>query len=376
MERQFKSRLLLLAGSMMMLFAQSCNKNTIDSQPNPDDSSNINLDRSLPQYMAWWGGFNTIHMPLDSVPDGVNIVNLFLLELDPRPEVALDTSHITMQDFTWADILAGAKRLQARGIKVVATIMDSTPYLDRSDPNSLPVQYGFPGKVINEAFALGAITEPEIFAATVKRRVIDEWGLDGIDFDLEEEIGAFGVYNATISEDRRSIRYDRGNISNSLAVFKALSKYFGPKSGTDKLLIVDRGRRPMEIIPAAHEYFDYIFFQAYNWNQAMILQAYELNKDYFQPSQMYFTLNGQRAINGYDESRDYVRNGFTEYGNYARAASIADEFSKIKLPGQELPINFGIYQIAGDWSLGFPMMKAVFNNQGKDTLDDYPMKLE
>lgn len=366
----FTAQMILLAVVLGFSIA-SCKRSSMhpvkpDKDPGEKEAYKLNTDTTRSQYMVWWGGFNAIKMPLDSIPNGVNTVYLFLLALDPRPEVALDTMHITMQPgVTWSSILAGAQRLQKRGIKVVATIMaqvhrttDTIPPHARS--------HGIPPTVQNQNFSIGAITNPEAYAATIKRKIIDEWKLDGVDFDCEEEVGAYGVYNTTYDAQGNE-QIDHGQVSNAVAFFKAMSKYFGPKSGTGKLMDIDRGAEPMEIVPAAYPYFNHILFQAYNWSTSRVSTAYEQNKAYFKPENMYFTLNCQRARSGWDEDTDLVPDGFKEYGAKENAIRKANEFAEITLPSQSRTINMGIYQVAGDWSLQFPVTRTIFSYQNKPT---------
>lgn len=308
--------------------------------------------------MAWWGGFNSIKIPLDSLPDGLDQVHLFLLELDARPEVALDTTHIIMQGYSWDSILNQAHRLQQRGIKVIATIMG------QRGTSAHKGKYNIPPSVYHKAFSFGAITDPATFAATIKKRVIDDWHLDGIDLDIEDGYGGeAAAYNVQLNEDSSAYTISKPspeNISHATGFIRALGKYFGPKSGSGKLLIIDRGPKPGYIIPATYPYFDQVIMQAYNWyDSASITKAYVRYAPYFKADQLFFTLNASRSPDGWDENPDVIANGFHQYGDINRAVKIASELGQIKLPGQPHSINTGEYQISGDAALGFPIFHAL-----------------
>lgn len=335
--------------------------------------SNVKLPpkNTRSKIMAWWGGFNSIKMPLDSVPDGVDQVHLFLIDLDARPEVALDTTHITMQQgFTWDTILAQAHRLQHRGIKVIATIMGQRGSGAKGE------KYEIPPSAYPKAFAFGAITDPETFAATIKKRVIDDWQLDGIDLDVEDGYGGeAAAYNVELNQDSSAYTISTpspDNITRSAAFFAALGKYFGPKSGSGKLFVIDRGPKPGYIVAATYPYFDQVVMQAYNWyDSARIVKAYQRYAAYFSADQLFFTLNASRAPDGWDENPELVTGGFHQYGAVNKAVMIADSLGHIKLPGQSGTINTGEYQIAGDGSLGFPILKALLKAKNNNAQVNY-----
>ena len=70
-------------------------------------------------------------------------------------------------------------------------------------------------------------------------------GYDGIDFDVE--------YNPTGAK-----------LTTQTGMVKALSKYFGPKSGTGKLLIFDTNQSGTNnLFRQVNTYIDYLFLQAY-----------------------------------------------------------------------------------------------------------------
>jgi chitinase len=116
--------------------------------------------------MAYWLGYQAGGPGLDATPEQVGVVALAFAETTPGPNGDTITLDFLTRRHSAADIRAGAKVLQARGVKVVMSI------------NGNPDWPGHPGGWGN--------LNPEVFAANVKAIVIDEWGLDGIDLDDDD----------------------------------------------------------------------------------------------------------------------------------------------------------------------------------------------
>ncbi|WP_287827356.1 glycoside hydrolase family 18 [Bacteroides sp.] len=76
---------------------------------------------------------------------------------------------------------------------------------------------------------------------------VNQSGLDGFDIDHEPNYGGAG--NLASHRDRMHI------------FISELGKYFGPKSGTDKLLVIDG--EPQSLAPESGEYLNYFIVQAY-----------------------------------------------------------------------------------------------------------------
>lgn len=79
---------------------------------------------------------------------------------------------------------------------------------------------------------------------------ITTYGYDGFDIDYEPNYGNNG--NIVDDDDRMFIFVDE------------LGKYFGPKSGTGKLLLIDGEPQSITSRPEIGHYFDYFVIQAYN----------------------------------------------------------------------------------------------------------------
>lgn len=79
---------------------------------------------------------------------------------------------------------------------------------------------------------------------------INKYGYDGFDIDYEPNYGNSG--NIVDDDDRMFIFVDE------------LGKHFGPKSGTDKLLVIDGEPQSIASRPEIGLYFNYFIIQAYN----------------------------------------------------------------------------------------------------------------
>jgi len=116
-------------------------------------------------FLAYWLGFIPGQATLEDTPDGVAVVALAFAVTAPEPNGDSITLDFLEKDHGEAEIRAGARALQARGIKVVMSI------------NGNPNWPGHEGGWDN--------LDPQQFAANVKAIVVDDWGLDGVDLDNE-----------------------------------------------------------------------------------------------------------------------------------------------------------------------------------------------
>lgn len=115
------------------------------------------------------------------------------------------------------------------------------------------------------------------YAKALAEEIID-LGFDGLDIDYEPTIGG--------PEDVRDC--PRGE---DMVVFvKALGEYLGPKSGSDKLLVIDGQNN---LLPAeVADYFNYAIGQNYTRNSNSYLQSdYNGIKAIFKPEQYIITEN-------------------------------------------------------------------------------------
>lgn len=178
-------------------------------------------DQSL--FVSYWLGYRNNGISVPQIPDHVNVINLFLLNL--WPDTALNTDSITSDGMTWEEILAGAQTARGRGQKVLASIISTA----------------------NPDISWNTIADPAAFAAQVSG-LIDEWGLDGIDID--PEIGSGAPPNATFIE-----------------VVKELGRHFGPESGTGRMMSYASYELPLDktLLQQTHHLFDYVSLMGYFW---------------------------------------------------------------------------------------------------------------
>lgn len=184
---------------------------------------------------AWWGGSGVesigpnMASRYEGLPDSIDIVSLWG-GIPKNPEVMAELQAVREKKGTQFVIVmfgSGVNRL-----------------MDKND-------------------SLLSITDPMAAIDNVAKAIADtvkKYNLDGFDLDYEPGYGdksIFGDSGGTITDDPHTQR-----------LFKALSQYFGPMSGTDKLLIID-GQSDVGIIP----YIDYHVQQTYGVSNAGSLQS-------------------------------------------------------------------------------------------------------
>ncbi len=183
---------------------------------------------------AYWVGYANNGIRLEALPEYIDVVHLFTLNIWPIR--GLNNDLLTSGGMSWEEIIVGAHALQKRGTRVLASIV-STPY-PRISWNTIP--------------------DPVEFAERVASQVIDEWGLDGIDID--PEIGDGETPNETF-----------------VSVVEALSRYFGPQSGSGRMMTFVS--REMEtdwrFLQRTHTLFDYIGLMGYFWPMTEMKNQFE-----------------------------------------------------------------------------------------------------
>lgn len=148
----------------------------------------------VPKFMAYWLPYagNDDEMALRDIPSSVNVLALFAGGIHPDTgSAALDIGlAVSGPRKDWDKIIDTAHLLQAKGTKVILSLF------------------------VNDWTKAPASLDYDAFARAVKKKVLDEWKLDGIDLDIEGNPVNANTYKAV----------------NSLA------KYFGPSSGTTAIL--------------------------------------------------------------------------------------------------------------------------------------------
>jgi hypothetical protein len=188
---------------------------------------------SSEKFVVYWLGYKDNPPPLPSLPEGIDVVNLFLLNLTSSPEgTTIDYNYITSQGLTWEEILSQAHAAQANGVKVCVSIIPP-----------------------NQDLIWNTIPDPETFAQNVYG-LISEWGLDGIDIDPEQ--------GGVVDND------------TFVAVAQALSKYFGPASGTGLIMsfVSYELTNDTPVLQPCASLFDYVMLMGYFWPFDIMVQEF------------------------------------------------------------------------------------------------------
>jgi glycosyl hydrolase family 18 (putative chitinase) len=177
------------------------------------------------KFVVYWLGYHQNPPAIQSLPQGIDVVNLFLLNLTSSAGgTTLDYTYITSQGTTWEEILSQSHAAQANGVKVCVSIIPPA----------------------NSDLIWNTIPDPETFAQNVYN-LVTQWGLDGIDIDPEQN----------------------GAIDNNtfVAVVQALSKYFGPTSGTELIMsfVSYQFFNDQPVLQPCAPLFNYVMLMGYFW---------------------------------------------------------------------------------------------------------------
>ncbi|HVI47955.1 MAG TPA: hypothetical protein VM802_24015 [Chitinophaga sp.] len=203
MKTKRNSRFPLLAGLALLLLATACSKENSAKQ----DLSELDGNKALtamslaatatspfvPKVAAYWlpyAGADDV-MPLKDIPKTIPLAILFAGGLhDSTGTQVIDTRLMTSTGKNFNKILDTAHILQSQGFKVTVSLFMPNDY-------NTTIPY--------DSVALAA-----------RKLVVDTWKLDGIDLDIEGRSSSV--------------------LTNDINMTKSLSKYFGPLSGTGKIL--------------------------------------------------------------------------------------------------------------------------------------------
>lgn len=185
------------------------------------------------RFVVYWLGYHTNPPALPSLPQGIDVINLFLLNLVATPGgTSLAHTFITSQGTSWPTILTQAKAAQAKGVKVCVSVI----------PPNNPLKWN-------------TIPDPDTFAKNAYD-LVTQWGLDGIDIDPEQGLGPA---NQTFVD-----------------VVQALSKYFGPASGTGLILsfVSYQLGNDQPVLQPCAALFDHVMLMGYFWDEAEMLAQF------------------------------------------------------------------------------------------------------
>ena len=187
------------------------------------------------KFVVYWLGYHENPPAIQSLPKGIDVVNLFLLNLaNSKKGTTLDHNYITSKGTTWNEILSQAHAAQKNGVKVCASIISP-----------------------NNTLTWNTISDPDRFAQNVYN-LVTKWGLDGIDIDPE-------IGSGTIPPNQGFV-----------TVVQALSKYFGPAS--DKGLIMSFASYELSfdktVLQPCASLLNYVMLMGYGWSQQEMIDAF------------------------------------------------------------------------------------------------------
>ncbi|HJY27748.1 MAG TPA: glycosyl hydrolase family 18 protein [Pyrinomonadaceae bacterium] len=181
------------------------------------------------KFVVYWLGYHSNPPLIQSLPKGIDVVNLFLLNLISTSTGAttLDYKFITSKGTTWQQILDQSHAAQNNGVKVCVSIIPP-----------------------NNSLIWNTIPDPDTFAENVYN-LVTSWGFNGIDIDPEQ-----GPNGETPPDQ------------NFVTVVQSLSKYFGPASNTGLTMSYvgyQLGNDQTVLNPCA-SLFDYVMLMGYWWD--------------------------------------------------------------------------------------------------------------
>lgn len=215
------------------------------------------------KFVVYWLGYHQNPPTIQSLPQGIDVVNLFLLNLTSSTSgTTLEYSYITSQGTTWEEILSQAHAAQANGVKVCVSIIP---------PNS--------------SLTWNTIPDPDTFAQNV-HTLVTQWGLDGIDIDPEQ-----------------------GDVTDNdtfVAVVQALSKYFGPASGTDLIMsfVSYQFSNDEPVLQSCASLFNYVMLMGYFWPYDIMIAQFKLYATLVGSQKLMFGVGGDPWQTPLDETKE------------------------------------------------------------------------
>lgn len=180
------------------------------------------------KFVVYWLGYHSSPPLIQSLPKGIDVVNLFLLNLTKSTGgTTLDYNYITSNGTTWQQILSQSHAAQANGVKVCVSIIPP-----------------------NNSLIWNTIPDPSTFAENVYN-LVKGWGLNGIDIDPEQGP------NGSIPPDQ-----------NFVTLVKALSKYFGPAANTGLTMsyVGYQLDGDQTVLKPCASLFNYVSMMGYFWD--------------------------------------------------------------------------------------------------------------
>lgn len=186
------------------------------------------------KFVVYWLGYHQSPPRIESLPAGIDVVNLFLLNLKSSADgTTLSYKYITSKGTTWEDILSQSHAAQTNGMKVCVSIIPP-----------------------NADLTWNTIPDPETFARNVYN-LVKQWKLDGIDIDPEQG--------------------DMPDNEVFVAVVKALSNYFGPASGTGLIMsfVSYQLNYDKPLLQSCASLFNYVMLMGYFWPYEIMVSEFK-----------------------------------------------------------------------------------------------------
>lgn len=149
-------------------------------------------------------------------------------------------------------------------------------------------------------------TQDSIGYSKWAKDIYDKWvtgyNLDGIDIDIESNPSG-------------------ESLTKFVSAAKALSKYFGPKSGTGKIFVYDTNQKPTPFFTQTASLYNYVFYQAYGGSTARLTSVSALYMPYINMKQFLpgFSFYEERGYpSNYWDDVKYPQNGTGLAYDYAR----------------------------------------------------------
>lgn len=220
-----------------------------------------------PQFVVYWLGYSPSPPAIQSLPQGIDVVNLFVLNLTSGSGgTTLDTDFITSHGTTWTDILSQAQAARAKGVKVCVSII---PPRDGLTWNTIP--------------------DPQTFAQNVYN-LVTEWNLDGIDIDPEQ--------GGMVPPDQ-----------NFITVLQALSQHFGPQSATGLRMsyVTFNYAFDQSLLQATAQLFDVVMLMGYTWTFSQMTTEFGMYSSVVSSQNLMFGIGGSPWSTSYDETIDLAQ---------------------------------------------------------------------
>lgn len=202
-------------------------------------------------YSRWDEPALTTDGMLQGIPDSMDVVSLW--------SNSRNLSEARMKDLRFVQEVKGTKVLVCSFAQYVGC--GFTPEEHNGSEKDREAYWGWVDG--DEAAISSAIAK---YAAAI-RDTVAYYGYDGLDIDFEPN---YDGVTGKLDENQEYVEI----------LFSELSKYFGPKSGTGLLFVVD-GEIP-NVPPSTSEYFDYFVVQAYtvaSGSPSANATGYESNMD-------------------------------------------------------------------------------------------------